>query len=69
MADSNAGDDSGWIDEIISEELPQHHDPVLQQYHKARNSLIAEEKKQRSGTLYFRLTLFFNQDPKAVRDY
>ncbi|KAM7200159.1 adenosine deaminase [Rhypophila sp. PSN 637] len=48
MADSNAGDDSGWIDEIISEELPQHHDPVLQQYHKARNSLIAEEKKQRS---------------------
>lgn len=54
MADSSIapdGDENGWIDEIISEELPRNEDPVLQQYHKARNALIAEERKQRSGKL------------------
>jgi len=46
--DSNS-DDNDWLDEIIAEELPQPSDPVLQQYHKARDALIAEEKRQRSG--------------------
>lgn len=50
MSDSGSNsDDNDWLDEIIAEELPQHTDPVLQQYHKARDALIAEEKRQRSG--------------------
>ena len=46
MSDS---DDNDWLDEIIAEELPKTTDPVLRQYHKARDALIAEEKRQRSG--------------------
>ncbi|KAK3325218.1 hypothetical protein B0H66DRAFT_599393 [Apodospora peruviana] len=45
-----AGPDNAveWLDAVIAEDLPHRTDPVLQNYLKGRNALIAEEKKQRS---------------------
>ncbi|KAK3402746.1 hypothetical protein B0T20DRAFT_428340 [Sordaria brevicollis] len=47
--------DEDWAD-IVANELPSKDDPILQKYHSARSSLIAEEAKQRSDH-HFKSTL------------
>lgn len=42
--------DEEWAD-LVADELPRESDPVMQKYRESRRALMAEEHKQRSGTI------------------
>ncbi len=44
--------DNDWV-ELVAHELPKEGNAVLQTYLKSRQTLMSEEKKQRSGVYLF----------------